>query len=99
VTTKIIAYASSERLNALLSAAQYENALPKNRTEYSIPLVAKSNLDKAEAERDVLLAQNEWLKDRLSDLQLPATSKKNIEEWLVECGMPARAALNGEETV
>lgn len=33
-------------------------------------------------------AQNEWLKDRLSSLQLPPNSHKNIEEWLVECGMP-----------
>lgn len=42
-----------------------------------------------DAEIANLSAQNEWLKDRLSDLQLPANSHKNIEEWLVECGMPA----------
>lgn len=40
---------------------------------------------------DLLTAQNAWLKDRLSDLQLPARSQKNIEEWLVECGMPTAA--------
>lgn len=40
------------------------------------------------AELSILSAQNEWLKDRLSDLQLPAKSQKNIEEWLAECGMP-----------
>lgn len=38
---------------------------------------------------DILTAQNEWLKGLLSDLQLPANSQKNIEEWLVECGMPS----------
>lgn len=41
-----------------------------------------------EAELSLLSAQREWLKDRLADLQLPANSPKNIEEWLVECGMP-----------
>lgn len=41
---------------------------------------------------DLISAQNEWLKDRLSNLQLPATSQKNIEEWLVECGMPSATA-------
>lgn len=41
-----------------------------------------------DAELSLLSAQNEWLKDRLSDLQLPANSPKNIEEWLAECGMP-----------
>jgi hypothetical protein len=41
---------------------------------------------------EILIAQNEWLKDRLSNLQLPATSQKNIEEWLVECGMPSATA-------
>jgi chromosome segregation ATPase len=48
-------------------------------------------------EMSALAAQNEWLKDRLSNLQLPSNSPKNIEEWLEECGMPiARAALNHE---
>lgn len=37
-----------------------------------------------------LEAQNEWLKDRLSDLQLPKNSHIVIDDWLVECGMPAR---------
>lgn len=41
-----------------------------------------------DAEISLLAAQNEWLKDRLSDLQLPRNSTKNIEEWLAECGMP-----------
>jgi hypothetical protein len=36
----IIAYASSTRPNYLMSAAQYDNCLPKNRTAYDIPLVA-----------------------------------------------------------
>lgn len=42
-----------------------------------------------DAELNRISAQNEWLKDRLADLQLPANSPKNIEEWLVECGMPS----------
>lgn len=40
----------------------------------------------------VLTAQNAWLKDRLSNLQLSPNSTKNIEEWLVECGMPSGGA-------
>jgi len=40
---KIIAYASSTRPNHLWSAAQYNNALPKNRTDADIPLVALSD--------------------------------------------------------
>jgi hypothetical protein len=44
------------------------------------------------AENALLSAQNEWLKDRISDLQLPANSQKNIEEWLSECGMPTATA-------
>lgn len=45
---------------------------------------------------DVLVAQNEWLKARLADLQLPSNSPKNIEEWLVECGMPSTlSAVSG----
>jgi hypothetical protein len=36
----VIAYASSTRPNYLMSAAQYDNCLPKNRTAYDIPLVA-----------------------------------------------------------
>lgn len=33
-----VGYASNDRLNAIISAAQFDNALPKNRTEYTIPL-------------------------------------------------------------
>lgn len=40
--SKIVAYACSTRPNALWSAAQYDNAAPKNRTECDIPLVAAS---------------------------------------------------------
>lgn len=46
--SKIVAYACSTRPNALWSAAQFDNAAPKNRTECDIPLVALSDL---EAER------------------------------------------------
>ena len=45
-----------------------------------------------DAELALVSAQREWMKDRLSDLQLPSNSQKNIEEWLAECGMPT--ALN-----
>jgi len=50
------------------------------------------NLAAKDAELALLSAQREWMKDRLSDLQLPSNSPKNIEEWLAECGMPT--ALN-----
>jgi hypothetical protein len=43
---KIVAYACSTRPNALWSAAQFDNAAPKNRTECDIPLVAKADYDK-----------------------------------------------------
>lgn len=36
---KIIAYASSTKPNSLMSKAQYDGALPKNREAYDIPLV------------------------------------------------------------
>lgn len=39
---EIVAYACSTRPNALWSAAQFKNALPKNRTECDIPLVAEA---------------------------------------------------------
>lgn len=45
-----------------------------------------------DAEIERLSAQNEWLKDRISDLQLPRNDTRNIEEWLVECGMPKGGA-------
>lgn len=43
--SKIIAYASSTRLNHLWSAAQFNSALPKNRTDADIPLVAQADLN------------------------------------------------------
>ena len=32
--------------------------------------------------------QNEWLKDKLTDILLPPNSQKNNEEFLIELGMP-----------
>lgn len=46
----ILAYASSTRPNHIWSAAQYDSALPKNRTDADIPLVSKADAD-AEIER------------------------------------------------
>ncbi|NTG86146.1 hypothetical protein G6L15_08305 [Agrobacterium rhizogenes] len=46
--SKIVAYACSTRPNALWSAAQFDSAASKNRTECDIPLVALYDL---EAER------------------------------------------------
>ncbi|MGN7750598.1 hypothetical protein [Sinorhizobium sp. 22678] len=51
----------------------------------------------AESEADAayivsLAAQNEWLKDRLAFLQLPAIRAGEREKWLVECGMPPAAS-------
>ncbi|MBC7149055.1 MAG: hypothetical protein H5U22_06715 [Rhizobium sp.] len=38
-----------------------------------------------------LQAQNEWLKYRLAELQLPSTKRDydTREKWLLQCGMPA----------
>ena len=43
---EIIAYASSKegRANCVISKAQYDNALPKNRTEYDVPLAIAGQL-------------------------------------------------------
>lgn len=64
-----------------------------NRADFMIAAMntfgnTRAALAAKDAELSILSAQNEWLKDRLSDLQLPAKSQKNIEEWLAECGMP-----------
>lgn len=56
---KIIAYASSTRPNHLWSAAQYNNALPKNRTEADIPLVSLASHTSALAEKDARIAELE----------------------------------------
>ena len=47
---KVIAYASSKdcRKNHLMSAAQYESALPKNRVDFDIPLVSALSPPKVE---------------------------------------------------
>lgn len=57
MTIKIIAYACSTRPNHLWSVAQFNSALPKNRTDCDIPLVSladyeslRSRAEKAEAE-------------------------------------------------
>lgn len=84
----------SDGLDALTIIDEFWEAspYPDNRKHLS-PAEQISSLDnELNAAHDkiaLLSAQNEWLKDRLSDLQLPAKSQKNIEEWLVECGMPA----------
>ena len=54
--------------------------------------VQSDAIAKRDARIDDLEAQNEWLKDRLSDLQLPKNSHIVIEDWLVECGMPVAKA-------
>lgn len=51
--TKIIAYASSTRLNHLWSAAQFNSALPKNREDADTPLVAKADYDSLLSERNL----------------------------------------------
>lgn len=48
--SEIIAYASSTRPNHLWSAAQFNSALPKNRTECDIPLVSAAALAAKDAE-------------------------------------------------
>jgi hypothetical protein len=67
--SKIVAYACSARPNALWSAAQFDNAAPKNRTECDIPLVALSDLNADKAMCDEMakalevsnLAIEDWL--------------------------------------
>jgi hypothetical protein len=67
--------------------------LPYNRDRFtSQPLYTSPPPSEGEKR---MREQNEWLKDRLADLQLPARSQKNIEEWLVECGMPALSDQRG----
>lgn len=52
---KIVAYASTTRQNHLWSVAQFNSALPKNRSECDIPLVAKTEAEVViERLRDVL---------------------------------------------
>lgn len=51
----VVAYACSSRPNALWSAAQFDNALPKNRTECDIPLVAKVDAEAALAAKDAAI--------------------------------------------
>ncbi|OIN06136.1 hypothetical protein BFS86_19730 [Shewanella algae] len=46
-------------------------------------------LAKCQREKEGLREQNDWLKDRLAFLQLPATRHDQREEWLSELGMPA----------
>lgn len=53
---------------------------------------AETALAAKDAEIERLLAQNEWLNDRLSNLQLSSNDKRNIDDWLVECGMPKGGA-------
>lgn len=46
---------------------------------------------------DAVRAQNEWLKDRLAFLQLPARRAHERDQWLIECGMPTALAAQGEK--
>lgn len=51
LSDKIIAYASSKdgRANCVISKAQFDNALPKNRTDYDIPLgIVDASADSSE---------------------------------------------------
>lgn len=61
----------------LIVIGETKNGVLPNRDENEAFIVVAVNA------YGTLVAQNEWLKDRLSDLQLPSNSTKNIEEWLV----------------
>jgi hypothetical protein len=64
--SKIVAYACSTRPNALWSAAQFDSAAPKNRTECDIPLVALSDL---EAELDAAKAMCDEMAKALEEIR------------------------------
>lgn len=63
--SKIIAYASSTRPNHLWSAAQFNSALPKNRADADIPLVAQSELNVFKGKYRALLKLISKTRDKL----------------------------------
>lgn len=79
------AWASSveRRINQLLSAAQYDNCLPKNRADFDVPLYDQTVIDAAvSAERE-----------RLAQLfDMPATMHGEAEDWCREVAARIRAA-------
>lgn len=68
---EIIAYASSTRPNHLWSAAQYNSALPKNRSDADIPLVA--------------LSDAQTTRQASGDTVMKADVEALIREWQAEC--------------
>ncbi|MEK1908208.1 MAG: hypothetical protein AAAB13_20740 [Pseudomonas sp.] len=86
----IVAYASSTRPNALWSAAQFNSALPKNRTECDIPLVSKEDYDKL---RDALEAIRIYGSDTLSGRVDGPDDKDWYRDGVREMRNRARAAL------
>lgn len=62
---KTLAYASTTRPNHLWSAAQFNSADPKNRTECDTPLVSRADAEAALAAKDAEIAK---LRDALRSL-------------------------------
>ncbi|NTG94212.1 hypothetical protein [Rhizobium rhizogenes] len=67
--SKIVAYACSTRPNALWSAAQFDSAAPKNRTECDIPLVALSDLEAERQRTDSLKAMCDEMAKALEEIR------------------------------
>lgn len=80
-----------ERCAKIAENNAYQPPYSQRMLDVASSIRALSTTKTEAVDADAVIEQNEWLKDRLSDLQLPANSHKNIEEWLVECGMPTEA--------
>ena len=71
------------RINQILSAAQYDNCLPKNRIDFDVPLYDPCAIDAAVALERERLAQ-------LFDM--PETMHGEAEDWCREVAARIRAA-------
>ena len=80
-----VAWASSlpHRANQLMSAAQYNSCLPKNRSDFDVPLYAAPPSADAQTERDA--ARYQWLRIRVCGL------RNNEANW--HFGFPTRMQL------
>lgn len=98
--SKIVAYACSTRPNALWSAAQFDSAAPKNRTECDIPLVALSDLEAERQRTDSLKALCDEMAKEARRQALEEAEKIAEREYKRHCtgsgfdSQPARATAH-----
>lgn len=80
---EIIAYASSKdgMANRVISVAQFDNALPKNRTEYDVPL-GRVDQSKELAAARARIAQLEAAIDKLAACKGRYHTEANFKELL-----------------